>query len=162
MTREELVAGLHGMQTPDAVGLWPPAPGWWWLGGGLLLAPPLAVGLARLHARRRPRRRALRKLRGLHAAPPADDGERARELARINELLRELTLALAPLAAGRVGLAWLHALDNALEPGVFTRGAGRCLLDGPYRAAVPPDEVDREALFRLVGRWIRRARAEDM
>ncbi len=162
MTRDEMIASLHGMETPEPVGLWPLAPGWWALLLGLLgLAVGLAVAGAWLY-RRRHRRRALRALRELERRPPTSDAERARELAALNGLLREVALTLAPAraVAGRSGLAWLHFLDNTLEDGAFSRGPGRCLADGPYRPAVAAEEVDREALFGLARRWLRRARRE--
>lgn len=162
MTRDALFASLYGLQEPDAVGLWPLAPGWWWVGGSLLLVLLLGALLLALWHRGRLRRHALRQLRALWEHPPTSDADRARELARLNDLLRDYALTLAPVerVAGRSGLAWLHVLDNTLEPGAFTRGPGRCLLDGPFRPAVAADEVDRDALFRLVQRWLRHARRE--
>ena len=160
MTIEELREGLHPLHLPDPVGLWPIAPGWWWLAAAIAVALLLLATAAWLWHRGRHRRRALRRLRALHHRVPQSDQARARELAALNTVLREHAATLAPteVVAGRSGLAWLHFLDNTLEPRTFTQGPGHCLLDGPYRAEVAADAVEREALFALARRWVRHAR----
>jgi hypothetical protein len=160
MTAGEVLERLRDVHAPPSVGWWPPAPGWWWLLGGLLLTLALLALAVALWRRGRSRRACLRALRQLRQPAPADDVARARELAAMNTLLRHRALALAPAdeVAGLTGLAWLHFLDNTLEARAFSEGAGRILLDAPYRPAVGEGEYDRQALFRLVERWLRHAR----
>ncbi|MGM0413230.1 MAG: DUF4381 domain-containing protein [Pseudomonadota bacterium] len=160
MTAAELLERLRDVHAPPPVGWWPPAPGWWWLAGGLLLALVLLVLAAALWRRGRARRACLRELARLRRQAPADDADRARELAMMNALLRRRALNLAPAdeVAGLTGLAWLHFLDNTLEARAFSEGPGRILLDAPYRPAVGEGEYDRQALFRLAERWLRHAR----
>ncbi|MFW6349937.1 MAG: DUF4381 domain-containing protein [Thiohalospira sp.] len=160
MTAADLLERLRDVHAPPPVSWWPPAAGWWWLTGGLLLALALLALGGWLRHRGRERRRLLREFRRLYRHAPADDTARARELAALNTLLRHRALALAPAeeVAGLTGLAWLHFLDNTLEARAFSEGPGRALLDAPYRPAVAEQDYDREALFRLAGRWLRRAR----
>jgi len=160
MSTAELLARLRDVHAPPSVSWWPPASGWWWLAGGLLLALTLSTLGGWLWHRGRQRRELLRELRRLHRRPPEDDSGRARELASLNTLLRRRALALAPTeeVAGLAGLAWLHFLDNTLEARTFSEGAGRILLDAPYRPTVEAEAYDREALFRLAERWLRQAR----
>jgi hypothetical protein len=55
--------------------------------------------------------------------------------AEVSELLRRTMLAYAPRAevAGLTGDAWLEWLDRDLDQPRFREGAGRSLLELPYR-----------------------------
>ena len=55
--------------------------------------------------------------------------------AEVSELLRRTMLAYAPRAevAGLTGDAWLEWLDRDLDEPRFREGAGRVLLELPYR-----------------------------
>ncbi len=126
---------LRGLHLPDAIGWWPLAPGWWLviallvLGLGLLLRDAL-----RRHARSRARRHALRQLEQYTVAF-AGHGNAVTLGIEISELLRRAMLAYAPRGdvAGLTGEAWLAWLDRDLAEPRFLKGAGRSLLDLPYR-----------------------------
>ena len=126
---------LRGLHLPDAIGWWPLAPGWWLviallvLGLGLLLRDAL-----RRHARSRARRHALRQLEQYTVAF-AGHGNAVTLGIEISELLRRAMLAYAPRGdvAGLTGEAWLAWLARDLAEPRFLKGAGRSLLDLPYR-----------------------------
>jgi hypothetical protein len=126
---------LRGLQLPEAVGWWPLAPGWWLLllilvvAGGLLIRAWL-----RQRAHAAARRKALRQLEESRSAY-AYHGNPVALGAELSELLRRTMLAYAPRAevAGLTGDAWLEWLDRDLDEPRFREGAGRMLLELPYR-----------------------------
>lgn len=144
---------LKDIHLPDAIGLWPPAPGWWWLA---VLLPLLAWLL--VHAYRRLRRRnAVKIARELLASLRLDkDREPKQTLAELSALLRRVAISRASRAevASLRGDAWLSYLDRSLPDAPFSQGAGRCLADGHYRQT-PPSPVELDALFALCERWLK-------
>lgn len=135
---------LRGLHFPDAVGWWPLAPGWWLLGALLVVGCGLLVRAwlqRRAHAAAR--RKALRQLEESRSAY-AYHGNPVTLGAEVSELLRRTMLAYAPRAevAGLTGDAWLEWLDRGLDLPRFREGAGRNLLDLPYRN---PETVARDA-----------------
>lgn len=131
---------LRGLHLPESVGWWPLAPGWWLL---IAVAVFAAGILIRIWLRRRAhaaaRRKALRQLEASRSAY-ADHGNPVALGAEVSELLRRTMLAYAPRAevAGLTGDEWLAWLDRDLDEPRFRHGAGRSLLDLPYRN---PDSV---------------------
>ncbi len=154
---------LRGLHLPDAVGWWPFAPGWWLLIAVMLVAAVLLVRAWRAHrAHSAARRKALRQLEESRSAY-AYHGDPVVLGAEVSELLRRAMLAYAPRAevAGLTGDAWLAWLDRDLDESRFERGAGRVLLDLPYRnpeTAAKDVDIDgmlaavRERLQTPVGR----------
>ena len=133
---------LRDIHLPPEPSWWPPAPGWWLL--ALLVV--LAVTWCVRHFWRK--RRAQQRARALlaqfdQAASLVDHGER---LAAVSALMRRAALLHDPASATLGGEAWLRFLDRdaadaGLAAGVFTRGVGRVLLDGPYMPAVDAARV---------------------
>lgn len=144
---------LRGLHLPDAVGWWPPAPGWWVLIALLAVAAFLLVRAAlEYRARSAARRRALRQLEESRSAY-AYHGDPVVLGAEVSELLRRAMLAYAPRAevAGLTGDAWLAWLDRDLGESRFQRGAGRALLDLPYRSPeTAAQDVDIDGLLAAV------------
>ena len=73
--------------------------------------------------------------------------------AEVSELLRRTMLAYAPRAevAGLTGDEWLAWLDRDLDEPRFRRGAGRSLLDLPYRNPESvADDVDIDGMLAAV------------
>jgi hypothetical protein len=70
-----------------------------------------------------------------YASAFADHGDVITLGIEVSELLRRAMLAYAPRAdvAGLTGEAWLAWLDRDLAEPHFQKGAGRSLLDLPYR-----------------------------
>ncbi len=141
---------IRDVHLPDAVGMWPLAPGWWALIA--LLAIALLIGgrmLWRSYRQGLYRRVALRQLDEL--------GQSYREhqnpvtlAASVSELLRRAMLAYAPRSeiAGLTGQAWLDWLDRDLGIPQFSGAAGRCLLELPYRnPEAQVSDSDVEALL---------------
>lgn len=140
---------LRDIVLPAEPGFWPPAPGWWVLGAVLLV---LAFGLMRRLFAALQRRRRARQLRSeLEVALGAEHSPQQR-LAVLSELLRRWSKLQSPDQASLVGEAWLLTLDGDLPDAPFSRGAGRLLLQGPFMAQPPIQQI--EALETLVRRRI--------
>ncbi len=125
---------LRDVHVPPAPPWWPPAPGWWVLAALVLAA--LLVWLVYGRGRARRRARALRWFDAgiAHATTPAT------RLAIASELLRRAARQARPDADRLQGEDWLAFLDAG--DGAFTRGDGRILLDGPFRADVDPAQAE--------------------
>lgn len=154
---------LHDIHLPPTPSWWPPAPGWWLLAALLIVVAVVIarIALRRLRARRwRARvRDELERIAASHAAQP----DAVRVAGEVSRLLRRTTLMLAPQAAALQGEAWLDFLDARFPPAEaqrapFRRGAGRALLDLPYRRATAVD--DSAALLALARRWLDQALRE--
>ena len=147
------LAGLRAYHLPDAPSWWPPAPGWWGLALLLLLAGAFATWwLARRRRRRAAYRQALEELQALRTALAS--GRDTASFARgLSKLLRRYAIAVFPhnRVAALSGEDWLHFLDQHADGTPFQQGAGRQLLDAPYRRQ--PDATSTE-LADLVERWI--------
>ncbi len=149
---------LRGLHLPETVGWWPLAPGWWLL---IILAVIAAGWLIRAWLRRRAhaaaRRKALRQLEESHSAY-ARHGNPVTLGAEVSELLRRTMLAYAPRAevAGLTGDEWLAWLDRDLDEPRFRQGAGRTLLDLPYRNPESiADDVDIDGMLAAVRERLR-------
>lgn len=143
---------LRDLHLPDPVGWWPLAPGWWLL---LATVAIVAVWLARMALSRRrqgmARRHAARTLRQLERRY-ADDRDAVQLAIDVSALLRRAMLAYAPRAdvAGLTGAAWLEWLDSGLDKPAFADGAGRALVDLPYRRPGADYDADVDAMLRAV------------
>lgn len=146
---------LRDLHVPEAIGWWPPAPGWWLLLGAVLLGAVFAArALHRRHRRNAARRLALFELARLEKAWELDRNTAALAAAT-SDLLRRAMLAYAPRdeVAGLTGREWLEWLDRGLERQPFSSGPGQRLEDLPYRdPARVPDEVDVDGLVAAVRR----------
>lgn len=143
------LAALRPLHSPPPIDWWPPAPGWWLLGALLLLL----LGYLWWRGRRpHPRRVALAELRALEQQA-LDDTQLSIHL---NRLLRRVALSCFPRdqVASLSGEAWLRFLDAQTRQGGFLEGPGAVLGTAPYAAH---SELDRQALLRLVRRWIGQA-----
>lgn len=74
--------------------------------------------------------------------------------AEVSTLLRRICVSLWPReqVAGLTGEEWLRFLDQAQGGDEFARGAGRLLIQAPYRPGVAGAELD--ALMDLCERWM--------
>lgn len=147
---------LRDIHLPDAVSWWPPAPGWWLLLGLVAL---LVFAALRRWRRGRDRRAALCHARRELAAIRRTFRLRPDQagLARaLSALLRRLAMSLygRRAAAALTGEDWLAFLDQKAGGHAFTQGAGRDLIEAPYRA---DPAFDHAALLQLVSGWIDKA-----
>ncbi len=141
---------LRDLHLPEAIGLWPLAPGWWVT---ITLAVIFLGFLARRYVQRRARgaarRHALSQLNELTA-----EFEQHRDAVAfssgLSELLRRTMLAYAPRGeiAGLTGDAWVAWLDRDLDQPRFKGETGRKLLELPYRK--PGDDVSAMDLIDVV------------
>ena len=145
---------LRDLHLPDPVGWWPLAPGWWLLLATLAILLVWLALVARSRYRRgRARRHALRTLRH-YERRYAEDGDAVKLATDVSALLRRAMLAYSPRVdvAGLTGPAWLERLDSGLEKPLFAEGAGRALIDLPYRRPDADHGADVEALLDAVRR----------
>ena len=137
---------IRDVHLPDAIGLWPLAPGWWVLIAVLVIA--LLFGgrmLWRSYRQGVYRRAALHQLSALER-DYQEHGNAVALAASVSGLLRRAMLAYARRSdiAGLTGQAWLEWLDRDLGIPQFSGAAGRCLLELPYRnpeAEVPDSDI---------------------
>ena len=144
---------LKDIHLPDAIGFWPPAPGWWWL---TALLPLLTWLLVHFYRRLR-RRSAVKVARSLLSDLRLDKSRDPKQtLAELSALLRRVAISRASRAevASLRGEAWLAYLDHSLPDAPFSQGSGRCLADGHYRQT-QPSAAELDALFELCERWLK-------
>lgn len=133
---------LRDIHLPPEPSWWPPAPGWWVLAMLLLL---LCAWLLRRVLRQRRLSLARRSLQhefdaACVAHPSSTDA--AGQVAALSLLLRRATKQYAPQALALRDEDWLAFLDDEDAAQPFRRGAGRLMLDGPFRPRVAPEEAD--------------------
>ncbi len=148
---------LRDLQLPDAIGLWPPAPGWWLLALLVLtLLIWLGIKLYRQRQRNRYRRQALHELARLGQSDLKQQ-QPQQWLQQLNQLLRRAALAAYPAAqvAPLSGAAWVEFLYSSSRLEGFRQPLGCSLASGPYQ---PKTAVDAEALQQLAQQWIRQHR----
>ncbi|SHN01877.1 DUF4381 domain-containing protein [Phytopseudomonas punonensis] len=156
---------LEPLIAPDAIGWWPPAPGWWLLA---LLLPVLGWLAWRLLPRLpRPRRKqaveqpldplreaALQELQRL--AKPYDGTPAGPWLQQLNGLLKRLCRERYPDSHSHTlsSRAWLAFLDNRCPAAGLTRWM--ILVEGAYKPQCTLDDKAIEGLHQAVAIWIRK------
>lgn len=146
---------LKDIHLPQAISWWPPAPGWWILLALIVFATALAYWWYR--------HRQLKKLSAVSMAlqelellqSEYDTHHDARRfIADLSVLLRRLSISAFPRSesASLTGEQWLQFLDGSLPNAPFSKGAGRILMDAPYRPAVKDEELS--PLLEVCRQWI--------
>jgi len=147
---------LRDIHLPDPISWWPLAPGWW----GLMVLLLLLIGLfflgRTLYRRGQLRREAHKALQEIQTqyATHQDDRQLAADL---STLLRRIALSYSPRSdvASLTNDAWLYFLDrgvaNSRFKNAFSAGAGRALIDAPYKQAV---NIDATTLLKICTAWI--------
>lgn len=139
---------LRDIHLPPEPSWWPPAPGWWLLAAlSLLLLAWIAWRALRLRRLARARRLLQREFEAARTAHPSQSAA-AEQVAALSLLLRRAAKQHSPHAVRLRDEDWLAFLDADDPAQPFRRGAGRLLLDGPYRPQVAPEDAD--ALARAV------------
>jgi hypothetical protein len=149
---------LRGLHFPAAISWWPLAPGWWLLIAIVVVALVLLLrSWMRRRTRAAARRHALKQLE--HATLAYAEHRNPAKLGiEVSELLRRTMLAYAPRAdvAGLTGDAWLEWLDRDLPASRFRQGAGRELIDLPYRdPETAGADVDLDGMLAAVRERLR-------
>lgn len=144
---------LRDIHLPPEPGFWPPAPGWWLL-AALVLGGCACVYMWLLY-RRRARRSALGVARNEldNLRRRAEAGDLEQTIRDLSVLLRRVAISLFPRkeTAGLTGTDWLRFLDRPFPERPFSEGAGKILIDAPYRRRVDVAEI--APLFALCESW---------
>jgi len=146
---------LRDIHLPAEPLWWPPAPGWWILLA--LIFSIIAFVYWWLSRRQRIKRSAVnmarRELELLQRE--YDEHRDARQtIADLSILLRRLSISAYPRqsSASLTGEDWLQFLDTPLADAAFTKGAGRILIEAPYRPEVKEEELP--PLIDLCQEWV--------
>jgi len=147
---------LKDIHLPDPVSWWPLAPGWW----GLVILILLLVGLffigRTLYRRGQLRREAHKALQDIQTQYKTHQDDR-QLAADLSTLLRRVTLSYSSRddVASLTDDAWLYFLDRGVAKtkfkDAFSNGAGRVLIDAPYKPTV---NIDSAALLKTCAVWI--------
>lgn len=143
---------LKDLHLPDAIGWFPPAFGWWLL---VVLIPLLLMFLYWCY-QRLTRKTSLKTAKRLLNTIKNSTSNNSEKLVELSALLRRVAISVTPRAqtASLTGQAWLTFLDSSLNDAPFTKGAGRCLADAPYRKS-PPSEQEIFQLISLCEDWLK-------
>ena len=143
---------LKDIHLPDAIGWWPPAPGWWL---SLVLLGLLVLSVIYAY-NRLTRKNAVKSARKLLQHIRQQPHDARQTLVELSALLRRTAMSTSKRdeVAGLVGQAWLEYLDQSLPDTPFSQGVGRCLANAHYRPSAA-DDMDLEALFALCERWLK-------
>jgi hypothetical protein len=152
----DVLSALRDIHLPEAVSLWPPAPGWW-VAAGLIVALAVTLRLVQLRRRRSVTRAALRELDGLER-DHQETGDAAEYAVRLSALLRRVALARFPrnVVASLHGAFWVDFLSRASAfgfPSEVVEAMERAVFEPP-RQDHPPE--DTAAWGDAARAWIRR------
>lgn len=148
---------LRDIHLPEVPGWWPPAPGWWILLGLILI---IVAFYYWWQLRQQRIRRSAVHLARLELEALQNDFNSHRDtrkfIADLSILLRRLSISAFPRTetASLTGEDWLNFLDGPLQNSAFTEGAGRILIEAPYRPELEDQELS--PLIELCGQWIER------
>ena len=154
-TTDPLQLPLRDIHLPADISWWPPAPGWWLIVGLILSVTLFWKWWYRRKLRLKFSAINLAKEEFKQAREQYSTHQDHRQIVReISILLRRLSISTFPRVetASLTGTAWLQFLDGPMPATPFTSGAGRMLIDAPYRQEVKSEEI--EPLFRLCDEWI--------
>lgn len=141
---------IHLPGTPD---IWPLALGWWLL---LALVLGLAIGLYFVLRKKRCLKKHKQMLfNELSQVETKLQNADKEAIAETNILLRRLALAYYPdeHVASLTGRDWLKFLDNSGNTQDFTRGAGRILIEAPYRSG-ELENYNGDEFIVLIRHWV--------
>ncbi|WP_122423923.1 DUF4381 domain-containing protein [Pseudomonas viridiflava] len=156
---------LQPLIAPEAIGFWPPAPGWWLL---LLLIPALGWGIWRLRTLlpvKASKSRSEQPLDPVRVAAlaelaslpkPYDGAPAGAWLQQINGLLKRLCRNhyLHSQSHTLNGRKWLAFLDNRCPAAGLTRWM--ILVEGAYKPECKLDDKAISGLTQAVDIWIRK------
>lgn len=125
---------LQDIHLPESASFWPLALGWWLLLVVIVfLALWLTFKILKRAKQKKHRIEILNKFTVLEKKLRAEPSNTT--IAEINTLLRQLAISYYPRAqiASLTGGEWLQFLDESGDTHDFSRGAGRILIEAPYR-----------------------------
>ena len=155
---------LKDIHFPANPSIWPLALGWWLLLGlCLVVAVWLILTIRKYFSIKKHKRMLFGELAQLEKK--LKDSPDKSIIAETNILLRRLALAYYPnkRVASLTGGDWLEFLDESGNTKNFSRGAGRILIDAPYRSG-KLENYNGEEFIPLIRHWVKKtvhARAND-
>lgn len=154
---DDALSALRDIHLPEAVPLWPPAPGWW-VAAGLLVAVAVALRLVVLRRRRSVALAALRELERLDR-----DHEQSRDAGvyavRLSALLRRVALARFPRreVASLHGAEWVEFLSRSSARTRFPSEVVEAMERAVFAPACEEHPPEDTAAWGAAAReWIRR------
>ena len=156
MNPQDPLAALHPLRTPDAIGWWPPAPGWWLLALLAISAVVALVYLWRKHRRANAyRRQALAQLQQLQTDYQTHR-DKLLHLGHINALLKSAALQAYPRSdiAAQHGEAWRGFLNSSLPA---DKQLPPEFATANYQPACP--DFDLEPVHRATQHWLKHHKA---
>ncbi len=155
--RQALLSQMHDLQLPEAIGWFPPAPGWIALFLLLLMAlTGLLLWLVQRRRQRRYRHQALAALAAIESA--REDGACAQCLATMRLLKRVYFTAYPDKRsqdAGLFGRDWLQRLAASCQRPLAVDEVGEFIEAALYQAKMEPSKQQMRFLFDTARRWIR-------
>lgn len=158
---QQALAQLKDIHLPEAIGLWPLAPGWYLL--GLLVIGIVTIIAYSIRTRQKlgqPKREALRQLAKFKHLYE-QDGNSPLAAARISELLKRVALVYFPRqrVASLQGLSWVGFLTDTGKNLNFEQ-VQNDLLALPYYPVEheASKNADLSTLFTLSSMWIKQRR----
>ena len=145
---------LHDIHLPTNPDIWPLALGWWLLLALILIAAVyLILKISKFLRIKRHKQLLINEYKSLETKLVESPNKNL--ITETNVLLRRLALAYYPNQniASLTGSNWLDFLDVSGKTQDFSRGAGRILIDAPYRA----DELENyngDEFIPLVRKWV--------
>lgn len=148
---------LRDIHLPEAIGWWPPAPGWWLL---LLFAAVMISGILiykRIRKRSLLKRTVLAELDTIRRQYQQDHVQ-AELVQALSALMRRASISFYQRndTASLTGTQWLQYLDKTAERKDFEHGQGAILATAPYLPANSRIEVNFDELLSLCEDWLRR------
>ena len=155
MDQQDPLAQLRDIHLPDAVSLWPLAPGWWLL----LTLCSLVIGFLVWLALKRKRDKRYRTLAVAELEASYQNFQRSNDTSAYimssQEILRRTALyryadrraSIAPLHGNK----WIRFLDSCIDQQLFASTFGQALDEAHYQraTAVEAAELHRSALYWL-------------
>ena len=147
---------LQDIHLPESASFWPLALGWWILIAVIIFMAVWAITkVVKRIKQKRQQRRILAKFKALEKKLKANPSNTI--VAEINTLLRQLAITYYPRTeiASLTGGDWLHFLDKSGGTHDFSRGAGRILIDAPYRHG-ELQNLNLDEFTPLIRSWIKK------
>jgi len=158
MNQADPLAELRDLANPDAISLWPLAPGWW-----ILIALVLACiyflsrKIQKTRQARAYQREAVSEL-SIYWQRYLDEQDISKYLQNLASLMKRTALSAYPNsnAASASGDTWLAFLDSTLpetdSENKFQSEIGQLLITGPYRKHT---DINPTELHALAEHWLR-------
>jgi len=134
MTSDASRLQLRDIHLPEPISWWPPATGWWLLAALAVLLLAAMVLLLTYRRRTRLKRDAQAELRQIQDQYRQHQND-SLTIRQLSTLLRRVAISCdgRKQVASLTGTAWLQYLDQLGGGTQFTAGAGRMLVEAPYR-----------------------------